>query len=152
MRSWEGDGIGYMTWVIAEAPETSYPARMEQVPPHAVLVDLLREHRVLEDGMRELDPTPGLVLAVGQTLLAFARQEDEAFSALNRLLEPAVLDEMRAEHEEISRDLELLDWLVCSTPDSPDAAVLAASIASRMLRHVSRDGRLLARATGVRFG
>jgi hypothetical protein len=63
-----------------------------------------------------------------------------------------VLDEMRAEHEEISRDLELLDWLVCSTPDSPDAAVLAASIASRMLRHVSRDGRLLARATGVRFG
>ena len=99
--------------------------------------------------MRELHPTPELVLAAGQTLLAFARQEDQAFSALNRLLEPAVLEEMRAEHEEISRDLELLDWLVTSSPESPDAAVLAESIARRMLQHVSRDGRLLARATGV---
>lgn len=138
-----------MTWVIGEAPEASYPARMEQVPPHAVIVDLLREHRALENRVRELDPTPELVLAAGLTLLAFARQEDQAFSALNRLIEPAVLEEMRAEHEEISRDLELLDWLASSTPASPDATTLAESLARRMLRHVSRDGRLLARATGV---
>ena len=140
-----------MTQVIGEVAERSYPARMEQGPPHAVLVDLLRDHRALEDRVRELHPTPELVLAAGQTLLAFARQEDQAFSALNRLLEPAVLDEMRAEHEEISRDLELLDWLVTSSPESPDAAVLAESIARRMLRHVNRDGRLLARAAGVQF-
>jgi len=140
-----------MTWVIGAAAERSYPARMEPVPPHAVLIDLLREHRALEERVRELHPTPERVLAAGQRLLAFARQEDQAFSALNRLLEPAVLDEMRAEHEEISRDLELLDWLVTSSAESPDAEVLAESIARRMLRHVNRDGRLLARATGVQF-
>jgi hypothetical protein len=111
---------------------------------------LLREHRSLEDCVRDLVPTPASVLAAGRTLLAFARQEDEAFAALARLLEPAVINEMRAEHEEISQDLDLLAWLVSTTPDSLDASVLAESLARRMHRHVNRDGRLLARVAGLR--
>lgn len=102
--------------------------------------------------MRDLVPTPAAVLAAGQTLLQFARQEDEALAAFGRLLEPAVINEMRAEHEEISQDLDLLAWLVSTTPDSPDASVLAESLARRMHRHVNRDGRLLARVAGLRLG
>jgi hypothetical protein len=121
----------------------------DQPSAPGVLTGLLREHRTLEDCVRDLVPTPASVLAAGQTLLGFARQEDEALAALARLLEPAVIEEMRAEHEEISQDLDLLAWLVSSTPDSPDVAVLAESLARRMHRHVNRDGRLLARAAGL---
>lgn len=89
------------------------------------------------------------VLAAGQTLLSFARQEDKALAALSSLMEPAVINELRAEHEEISHDLELLGWILSTTPDSPDASALAESLARRMHTHVSRDGRLLARAVGL---
>ena len=114
-------------------------------PPH-VLSDLLEEHRALEAVIREMIASPPRVLAAGRTLLGFARREDDAFATLSRWLDPIVLEEMRAEHEEITSDLELLEWLAEATPDSPDASVLAESLARRMLQHVSRDGRLLARA------
>ena len=93
--------------------------------------------------------SPAGVLAAGRTLLGFARREDEAFATLTRWLDPAVLQEMQAEHDEITSDLELLEWLEEAVPDSPDAGVLAESLARRMLQHVSRDGRLLARAAGL---
>lgn len=98
-----------------------------------------------------MEASPAAVLAAGETLLAFARRENEAFAALTRLMDVAVVNEMQAEHEEIERDLELLEWIVATTPDSPDASVLAESIARRMLQHVSRDGRLLARAAGLQL-
>lgn len=89
------------------------------------------------------------VLQAGQTLLDFAHREDQALSALSGLMEPPVIDELRAEHDEIGRDLELLEWILSTTPDSPDASALAESLARRMHTHVSRDGRLLARALGL---
>jgi len=89
------------------------------------------------------------VLEAGRTLLAFARHEDQAMAALTHLMEPAVLNELRTEHEEISHDLELLGWIVSTSPESPDASALAESLARRMHKHVSRDGRLLARAIGL---
>ena len=89
------------------------------------------------------------VLDAGQTLLAFARHEDQAMAALAHLMEPAVVEELRIEHAEISHDLELLGWIVATSPESPDAAALAESLARRMHKHVSRDGRLLARAAGL---
>ena len=90
------------------------------------------------------------VLAAGRTLLSFARQEDQALAALTSLMEPAVLHELRVEHREISHDLDLLGWLVRTTPESPDVPALAESLARRMHKHVSRDGRLLARAAGLK--
>jgi hypothetical protein len=122
---------------------------MEHRTSPAVLTALLAEHRALEDRMRTLNGCPADVLAAGQRLLAFARQEDEALAALTTLMEPAVVNELRAEHEEISHDLDLLGWIVTTTPDSPDASALAESLARRMHTHVSRDGRLLARAVGL---
>ena len=117
--------------------------------PAAVLSALLREHRSLEERIRWMSATPPQVLQAGRTLLEFARHEDQAFATLARWLDPAVLDEMGAEHAQISHDLELLEWLLTTMPDSPDAAVLAESLARRMYSHVSRDGRLLARAAGL---
>ncbi|HVL69046.1 MAG TPA: hypothetical protein VM364_17445 [Vicinamibacterales bacterium] len=93
-----------------------------------------------------MDTSPAEVLAAGQALLAFAQQESHAFSVLLRLLDPAVVHEMETEHQEFARDLELLEWLVTTTSESPDAAMLAESLARRMHQHVARDGRLLARA------
>jgi hypothetical protein len=123
---------------------------MEDQRPPALLNELLEEHRSLEDRMSTLQGSPVDVLAAGQTLLSFAQQEDEALAVLTSLMEPAVLNELRAEHEEIGHDLDLLGWIVSTTPDSPDASALAESLARRMHQHVSRDGRLLARAVGLR--
>jgi hypothetical protein len=122
---------------------------MEHQRRPAVLAELLEEHRCLEDRMSALQGSVADVLAAGETLLTFARQEDEALAALATLMEPAVINELRAEHEEISHDLDLLGWIASTTPDSPDASALAESLARRMHKHVSRDGRLLARALGL---
>ena len=79
-------------------------------------------------------------------MLAFADCEDEAFLGLASLLDPAARHEFIAEHRQIAEDLTLLDWLLHTTPDSPDVAVLTASLLRRMRQHIARDGRLLARA------
>lgn len=123
--------------------------RMEQQAPPPGLDALLRQHRSLEDRMRTLGGCVADVLEAGHALLAFAEQEDRAMAMLARLLEPAVIDELRVEHDEIAHDLELLAWIVATTPDSPDGSALAESLARRMHTHVSRDGRLFARALGL---
>lgn len=126
---------------------------MEPRPsPSSLLAELLREHRALETLIAGTIACPAGILTAGRTLLQFAGREDDAFGVLARWLDPAVLAEMRAEHEEITDDLELLEWLVTATPDSPDATVLAESLAGRMLHHVRRDGRLLARAAALTGG
>lgn len=119
-------------------------------PPSPVLATLLSEHRAVEGRIQDMEDSPHEVLAAGQALLTFARQEDEAFAALASLMDRVVLDEMSAEHDEIASDLELLEWLAATTPASLDTIVLSESLARRMKRHVSRDGRLLARAAGMR--
>ena len=82
-------------------------------------------------------------------MLSFAEREDEAFSGLAPLLDPAAHAELASEHRQIADDLELLDWLLRTTPASPDIAVLAASLIERMRQHISRDGRLLSRAAAL---
>lgn len=140
-----------MTPIIGASTGGAYSPLMDHRTPSADLAALLEEHRALEDRLSTLSgrADAGDVLAAGRTLLAFAGQESRALSALAALLEPAVIEELRAEHEEISHDLDLLGWIVTMTPDSPDATALAASLARRMHKHVSRDGRLLARAAGL---
>jgi hypothetical protein len=118
----------------------------------AGLSSLLRAHEALEACIRDMDASPPAVLDAGRTLLDFARREDEMFGALARWLDPVVLKEMATEHDEIRLDLELLEWLLTTTPESPDAATLAESLARRMQQHVSRDGRLLSRAARLPGG
>jgi hypothetical protein len=107
------------------------------------LADLQRS---LEERTASLDGSPAAVLALGPAVLDFAASEEHAFLPLLGLLDPAVRAELAGEHESLAQDLELLGWLVDSTPESTDAAVLAEALTRRIRQHIARDGRLLAQA------
>ena len=110
---------------------------------------LIAEQRELEARIRALRKCPRETLRVGESLLSFAEREDEAFSALAPLLDPAAHTELAAEHRQFAEDLELLDSLLRTTPASPDIAVLTTSLIQRMRQHILRDGRLLSRAAAL---
>jgi hypothetical protein len=97
-------------------------------------------------------PRPEEAVAIGEALLTFAGREDDLFSALAPLLDPAARQDLAAEHHRIAEDLALLDWLVRTTPDSPDVPILTTSLLRRMRLHIDRDERLLARAEGLTPG
>ncbi len=112
----------------------------------AALNRLLDLQRALEARTLAVEPSAAAVLEVGRAVLEFASSEEEAFFPLLPLLDPAVRSELGEEHEQLAEDLQLLQWLVSTTPDSPDVASLAGALARRMHTHVARDGRLLAHA------
>ena len=114
-----------------------------------VLAALIAEQRGLEGRIAVLQESPTETLALGDALLAFAAREDEAFAALAPLLDPAAQAELAAEHQQFAEDLELLKWLLRTTPASPDIPVLTTSLIRRMRQHIDRDGRLLSRATAL---
>jgi hypothetical protein len=116
----------------------------------SVLAALLAEQRDLEARIHELEGDPRQVMAVGAALLAFAAREHEAFEALAPLLDPAVEAELSGEHRQFADDLDLLQWLLQTTPASPDVAMLSTSLICRMRQHIDRDGRLLSRASALR--
>lgn len=118
----------------------------------SMLVALIAEQRELEMRIHDLHASPRETLVVGESLLTFAAREDEAFSALTPLLDPVVRAELAADHQRIAEDLELLDWLLQTTPTSADVSVLTASLVRRMRQHICRDGRLLSRAAALQSG
>ena len=113
---------------------------------HSALAAWSLAQRALEERLHDRCACPEDALAAGRALLAFADCEDEAFLGLASLLDPAARQEFVAEHQLIAEDLTLLDWLLQTTPDSPDVAVLTDSLLRRMRQHIDRDGRLLKRA------
>ena len=106
---------------------------------------LLDSQRAIEDRMRSAR-SPLTVLEVGRQVLEFGARETEALGSVLPLLDPAVVAELQAEHNQMDEDLQLLDWLLENTPDSPDILALTDSLAERITRHLARDSRLLARA------
>ena len=110
---------------------------------------LIAQQRELAARVHGLGGIPAEVLGVGQSLLGFSAGEDAALEPLAPLLDPTVRAELIAEHQQLADDLELLDWLLRSTPGSPDVEVLTASLVTRMCQHVDRDARLLARAAAM---
>ena len=111
---------------------------------------LLEELRRIEARINGVTPGPEEALDVGEALLAFARREEDALSPLAPLLDPAAQADLALEHQQLGEDLTLLDWLVRTAPESPDVALLTTSLVRRMRIHVDRDGRLLARAEGLK--
>lgn len=96
------------------------------------------------DGLRG---DAGKVLELGTDVLRFAEEEERAFFPLLPLLDPIARAELTHEHGEIGEDLKLLEWLLATTPDSPDVEILAAAVERKVRNHVERDGRLLLRAS-----
>jgi hypothetical protein len=116
---------------------------------HPALAAWSRAQRALEERLHNRCMCPEDALVAGRALLAFADYEDEAFSGLATLLDPAARQDFVTEHHQIAEDLTLLESLLHTTPDSPDVAELTASLLRRMRQHLDRDGRLLATATGL---
>jgi hypothetical protein len=107
---------------------------------------LMRLQETLAERTSGLGVSPAEVLEVGAAVLEFAEREESAFFPLLPLLDPAARAELGGEHEQLAEDLQLLEWLISTTPDSPDVGTLAEAIARRMRSHIARDGRLLAQA------
>jgi hypothetical protein len=107
---------------------------------------LIALQRTLEARIAGTTGTAAAILELGQAVLDFASSEEEAFFPLLPLLDPAARAELAADHDELREDLQLLEWLVSASPDSPDIPPLTAALARRMHAHVTRDGRLLAQA------
>jgi hypothetical protein len=118
---------------------------MESETRHA-LERLMELQRSVEARTEHSGTSAHDVLEVGQAVLEFAHREESAFFPVLRLLDPAARAELEAEHGQLAEDLQLLEWLVNTTPESPDVPVLAEAIARRMQTHIARDGRLLAQA------
>jgi hypothetical protein len=110
------------------------------------IAELLDMQRSLAARTRDLAGDASAVLRTGREVLTFAEREEAAFFPLLPLLDPAALAELGDEHQQLADDLDLLESLVTTTPDSPDVAVLADALARRMASHIARDGRLLAQA------
>lgn len=122
---------------------------MQPSSGQSTLAALLAEQRQLEERVHSLEPCAEAALILGYSVLAFAAREDDAFSVLAPLLDPAARQELTAEHQQIAEDLELLEWLLSNGRDSADIAVLTTSLLRRVQQHIDRDGRLLARAAGL---
>lgn len=134
-----------MTPVIRLAGSRAYPACMTSAR-HVELQRLMDLQRILEERTSGLAASASDVLEVGTAVLEFAEREETAFFPLLPLLDPAARAELGGEHEQLGEDLQLLEWLVSTTPDSPDVGTLAEAIARRIRSHIARDGRLLAQA------
>jgi hypothetical protein len=117
--------------------------------PHPDLTRLLELQAELEARVRAVDGSARAVLDVGADVLRFAESEESAFFPILPLLDPAARAELGGEHDQLREDLELLDWLFSTTPDSPDVSTLAEAIARRMCDHIARDGRLLLQAARI---
>ena len=115
----------------------------------AALSSLIAEQSALDSRVSALEASPRQLLDVGAALLAFGAREHEAFASLTPLLDATVREELDAEHQQIAEDLELLEWLLRMSPESPDIAILTASLVRRMRQHSDRDSRLLARAASL---
>jgi hypothetical protein len=135
-----------MTCVIAQEGTRAYPAVMTGHYGPDTLSRLLAIQQALEARTTAVEQAPASVLEVGKAVLDFASSEEEAFFPILPLLDPAVRSELGDEHEQLAEDLQLLEWLVSTTPDSPDVGTLSDALARRMHAHVARDGRLLAHA------
>jgi hypothetical protein len=135
-----------MTPIIRRRAKTAYADDIMPSTGSSLLAALLVEQRELEARIPDDRASPQDTLRIGEAVLRFAAHEDDAFSALAPWLDPAALTELTGEHQRFSDDLELLGSLLRATPDSPDVFSLTASLLTRMRQHVTRDGRLLARA------
>ena len=113
----------------------------------ADLERLIDRQQSLRARLEALHPSAQEILQVGAEVLEFAEREEDAFFPLLPLLDPIARAELAHEHDEMREDLQLLEWLLSTSPDSPDIDILAAAVVDRMRKHVERDGRLLLRAS-----
>jgi hypothetical protein len=117
---------------------------MGRVSSAGLLRRAAREHRRLERltaSVSEADPAA--VLQLGTSVLLHGLFEEAHLFTVHRLLDPAVREELSAEHERIRDGLSLLEDLLSEPSPSEDLRSRAAAVARRLRDHVARDGRVL---------
>lgn len=126
-------------------PETA--SREDQ----ALVSRVTRAHLRLARRVAEARPTPADVLDLGTAVILHGALERRWLLALRPMLDKAAVAQLDEEHERLEDDLELLESILDTTPDSPDVSPLCAALLERLREHVARDERLLYRlAPGVR--
>ena len=131
--------------VIPTPADRTYPSHMTP-DPRADIDQLMDLQKILEVRTSGLGASAADVLRVGVAVLGFAQREEAVFFPLLPLLDPAARADLGGEHEQLQEDLQLLESIVTTTPDSPDVGILAEALSRRMREHIARDGRLLAQA------
>lgn len=90
-----------------------------------------------------VEPPVEATLALGAAVLLHALLEPVLLAAQRHLLDPAVAEELAADHARLAADLDLLAELALGDPASPDLPPLAAALREHLVRHTERDERAL---------
>ncbi len=120
--------------------------------PDAALVALVtRAHGRLARRLAEARPDPREVLDLGTAVILHGALERRILLAQAPVLDQAAVAQLDEEHARLEEDLELLESILASNPDSPDVESLCDALLGRLRGHVARDDRVLYRlALGVR--
>jgi uncharacterized protein (DUF2236 family) len=111
---------------------------------HAQFDRLARLHRGLVERAQAADGTcVAAVLNLGAATLLHAELETLFLRARSRFLDPAVVEELAADHDRLAQGLGLLEQLWRDDPASPDLVPLAAAVHQHLRGHVERDERAL---------
>jgi hypothetical protein len=110
-----------------------------------------RAHGRLARRLAEARPEPRDVLDLGTAVILHGALERRLLLAPSPVLDQAALAQLEEEHARLEDDLELLESILETNPDSPDVAPLCTALLERLRDHVARDDRVLYRlARGVR--
>ncbi len=106
------------------------------------LVEAERAHRALiVRAERTSCRCPEAVLNLGATIAAHAAHLSY-LRRLNRFVDELILEELSVDHRRLAEDLELLESLARSAPDSPDIEPLASALVERIRALLEREQRI----------
>lgn len=105
-----------------------------------------RYHRWLLDlATRTTSDDVQAVLNLGAGVVLHGSLEPAHLQEVLRFVDPTVLRTLTIEHEQLAADLDLLEELAETEPDSEDVRLLAAALLERLRAHLARDERTLYR-------
>ncbi len=118
---------------------------MAQAPvPERPVEELARIHRTLLKSARQGDGEDvAAVLGLGAAVLFHGLLEATHILPRHHLLDPAVVEELAADHARLARDLAALEELWRSDPKSPDLPLLTRAVFQHLMTHLERDARAL---------
>jgi hypothetical protein len=117
----------------------------------ALVSRVVHAHQRLMRRLATAKPNPADVLNLGTAVILHGTLERRWLIGLRPLLDRAAAAQLDEEHVRLEEDLELLESIFETCPDSPDVGPLCGALLDRLREHVDRDERVLYRlAFGAR--
>lgn len=117
---------------------------MQDAEARARMREIREAHRRLEGRAAQTQPDDyRAVQSLGETVLEHGAEEVARLAPIWRWVDPAVQEELAAEHASLQEDLQFLAELQQTAPGSEDLRLVAAGLLERLLRHIRRDERTL---------